>query len=158
MRPIAKPENEREEETQKKLSSVTTQVEVLQKLIFPQLVSRNCPNFTQPERSVSCPKRPAVLARSIQSTPPPIISNEYPFIIIFPSTSRSSKWLLFLRLPHQNPVRTSPFPHTCYMPRRSYSSWFDHTNNAWWRGQRFSLERQTRRFQVRYRVLHQLNP
>jgi len=31
MRPIAKPENEREEETRKKLSSVTPQVEVLQK-------------------------------------------------------------------------------------------------------------------------------
>jgi hypothetical protein len=42
MGPIAKPENEREEETQKKPSSVTPpRVEVLlQKLIFPQLVKK----------------------------------------------------------------------------------------------------------------------
>ena len=23
-------------------------------------------------------------------------------------------------------------PHTCYMPRSSHSSWFDHPNNIWW--------------------------
>jgi len=30
------------------------------------------------------------------------------------------KWSLSLRFPHQNPVYTSPLPHTCYMPRPSH--------------------------------------
>ena len=34
--------------------------------------------------------------------------------------------------PHQNPVYTSAVPHTCYMPRPSHSSWFDHSSNNWW--------------------------
>jgi hypothetical protein len=28
--------------------------------------------------------------------------------------------------PHQNPVHTSPFPHTCYMPSPSQSSRYLH--------------------------------
>ena len=46
-------------------------------------------------------------------------------------TSRlgSCKWSLSLRFPHQNPKCTSSVPHTCYMPRPSYSSRFDHRNN-----------------------------
>jgi len=34
--------------------------------------------------------------------------------------------------PPQNPVYTSPLPHTCYMPRLSHSSCFDHQHNIWW--------------------------
>jgi len=50
-------------------------------------------------------------------------------IIILPSTPGSSKWPLSLSFPHQNPVRTSPLPYTCYMLRPSHSSQFDHPNN-----------------------------
>jgi hypothetical protein len=45
------------------------------------------------------------------------------FNIILPSTPGS---------PHENPVCTSLSPHTCCMPRPSYSSRFDHPNNIWW--------------------------
>jgi hypothetical protein len=31
------------------------------------------------------------------------------------------------------PVYTSSLPHTCYMPRTSHSSRFDHPNNVWWK-------------------------
>ena len=47
----------------------------------------------------------------------------------FPSASGSSKLTLFLRFPHQNPVYTSPLPHTRYMPRPSHSSLFDRPNS-----------------------------
>jgi hypothetical protein len=34
---------------------------------------------------------------------------------------RLFKWSPSLRSPYQNPVFTSRFPHTCYMPRPSFS-------------------------------------
>jgi len=41
----------------------------------------------------------------------------------------SPKWSLSLRFPHQNPVYTSPLPHTRYIPHPSHSSRFYHPKN-----------------------------
>jgi hypothetical protein len=49
--------------------------------------------------------------------------------IILLATPGSSKWSLSLPFPHQNPVYTSLLPHTCYMPRPSHCSRFDHPSN-----------------------------
>ena len=51
--------------------------------------------------------------------------------IVLPSTPRSFKWPHSVRSPHQNPVFTSPFCHTCYMPNPPNFSWFDRRNNIW---------------------------
>ena len=55
-----------------------------------------------------------------------------PFILHLPSG-------ISFTLPHQNPARTSPLPHTCYMPRLSHSSWFNHPKNIWWGAQNTKL-------------------
>ena len=52
--------------------------------------------------------------------------------IILPSTPGFPKWSLSFRFPHQNPVHTSPLPHTRYMPRPSHSSRFYHLNRTGW--------------------------
>ena len=52
--------------------------------------------------------------------------------IIIPSTSWSPQWSLSPRFPHQNLVHTSPFLHTCHMPRPSHSSRFYHPHNIGW--------------------------
>ena len=52
--------------------------------------------------------------------------------IILPATPRSSRWFPSLRFPHQNPAYASPLPHTCYMPRPSNSSRFNHPKNIGW--------------------------
>ena len=49
--------------------------------------------------------------------------------IILPSTSWSHQWTPSLRIPHQNPVHTAPFFHTCHMPHPSQSSRFYHPHN-----------------------------
>jgi len=52
--------------------------------------------------------------------------------IILPSTPGSPRWSLPLRFPHQNPVYTSPLPHTRYMSRSSHSSRIHHLKSIWW--------------------------
>ena len=72
-------------------------------------------------------------------TPVPILSQFDPvhaptfhFNITVPSTPGSPKFSLSLRFPHQNPVYTSPLPHTRYMPCQSHYSRFFYPNNIWW--------------------------
>ena len=85
---------------------------------------------------------PKVPLRTHKRPPPvPILSQLHPvpttpshFLkahlnIIIPSTSGSPQWSLSLRFPRQNPVHTSPLPHTRYMPRPSHSSRFYHPQN-----------------------------
>jgi uncharacterized protein VirK/YbjX len=50
--------------------------------------------------------------------------------IIHPSTPVPCNWTLSLRFPHQNPVCTSTLNHTCYMPRPSRFSSFNHPKNT----------------------------
>ena len=65
------------------------------------------------------------LAPSSPHTPTSHFPKIHPNIIL-PSTPGSPQSSPFLRFPHQNPVQTSPLPHTRYMPRPSHSSWFYH--------------------------------
>jgi len=51
------------------------------------------------------------------------------FNIILSSVPRSSKWLIPIRSPHQNPVCTYPVPRACHMPGPFHSPWFDYPNN-----------------------------
>ena len=51
-------------------------------------------------------------------------------ITLLPMT-RSSKWSVSLRFLHQNPVCTSPLPHTGHKLRPSHSPWLDHPNDIW---------------------------
>ena len=63
-----------------------------------------------------------------QSSPSPPIP-----LLEDPSYSRSSKWSLSFRFPHQNPVCTSPLLHMCHITCPSHTSLFDHSSNIWWR-------------------------
>ena len=49
--------------------------------------------------------------------------------IIHTSTPRSPQWSLFLRFPHQDPIRSPLLTHTRHMPSPSHSSRFYHPHN-----------------------------
>ena len=51
--------------------------------------------------------------------------------IILPSTPGSPKWSLSFRFPHQNPIYSSPLPHTRYMPCPSNSRFYHPKNIGW---------------------------
>ena len=52
--------------------------------------------------------------------------------INLPFTSRSCKWSLSLRLPHQHPVCSSPVSNTRHMPCTSHYSRIGNSNSIWW--------------------------
>jgi hypothetical protein len=96
--------------------------------------SRNSPHFMEPGGSLPNSQEPATCPypEPPQSRPCPHPTSWRFILILFPSMPGSSKWSPFLRSLHQNPVCTSLFPHTCYMPRPSHSSRFHYPNNIWW--------------------------
>jgi len=106
---------------------------LLHKLTRSQLVKDSL-HFREPEGSL-----PLLQVPTNRPYPEPDQSSPWPlsrflknhFNIILPSMPGSSKWSRSLSFPHYYPVCTSPFPHTCYMPRSSRSSRFDHSNNIW---------------------------
>ena len=64
-------------------------------------------------------KRPPTVPILSQLHPVPTTPSHFlkiHFNIILPSKSWSPQWSLSFRFPHQNPVHTSPFLHTCHMP------------------------------------------
>ena len=52
--------------------------------------------------------------------------------IIHPSTPTSPQWSLYLRFPHQDPIRPPPLTHTRHMPSPSHSSRFYLPHNIGW--------------------------
>ena len=106
-----------------------------QKLTGSQLVKR-FPSFyvTRSFITASTSARHLSLswASSIQPVHPTFHFLKIHLNIILPSAPGSSQWSISLRFPHQNPVRTSPLPHTRYMPGSSHSSRFYHPDNIWW--------------------------
>ena len=105
---------------------------LLEKLTSSQLVKK-FPTFYGTHRSLPHLQVPVTChlsvswVRSILTLPPSHFLKIH-LDIILPSMPGSSKWSFSLRFPHQNPVYTSPLPHTCYIPRPSNFSWFDHPN------------------------------
>jgi hypothetical protein len=71
----------------------------------------------KPYVSLPLLQRPTICPFSSHTNPIHALPTDFLKIhcnISLPSTSRSSKWSLSLRFPHQNPVLTSPVPHTCH--------------------------------------------
>ena len=95
----------------------------------------------EPESSLPY-KRPPPVPILSQLHPVPTTPSHFLKVhlnIILPSTSWSPQWSLSLRFPHQNPVHTSPFFHTCHMPRPCHSSRFYHPHNIGWGVQRIKF-------------------
>ena len=94
-----------------------------------QAIPRMFWNLKVPHRTHN---RPPPLPILSQLHPVPTTSSHFLKIhlnIILPSTSGSPQWSLSLRFPHQNPMHTSPLPHTCHTPHPSHSSRFYHLHN-----------------------------
>ena len=95
----------------------------------------NTPHYMDPECSLPHSQVPATCPYHEPDTFSPSLPSHILKIhlnIILPSTPVPSKWSFSRRLNHQNPEYTYLLPHTCYMPRPSHFSRFDHPNNIGW--------------------------
>ena len=75
-------------------------------------------------RTHKCPPPLRVLSQHHPASTTPSHFLKIHLNIIPLSTSGSPQWSLSLRFPHQNPVHSSPLPHTRHMPGPSHSSRF----------------------------------
>jgi len=71
----------------------------------------------EPEGSLLCSQEPVTFpsSKADQPTPSQPIFLKIHFNVILPSSPRSSKWFLFLRVFRQNPVRISLLVRSCHM-------------------------------------------
>src|SRR5215469_16844117 len=81
-------------------------------------------------RTHKCPPPVPILSQLHPVPTTPSYFLKIDLSIILPSTSGSPQWSLFLRFPHQNPVHTSPLPHTRHISRPSHTSRFYHPHNT----------------------------
>jgi len=90
----------------------------LAKLIYLHLVTK-CPASCGTRKFINAFTRACHLslswARLIPAMHAPSHFLKVNFINILPSSSRSFKWFLSLRPPHQDPTRTLSLPRKCYM-------------------------------------------
>jgi hypothetical protein len=107
---------------------------LLEKLTGLQLVKKFPPVLWNQKVPHRTHKRPPPVP--ILSQPNPVLTTTPHFLkihsnIILPSMPGSPQRSLSLGFPHQNPVHTSPFPHTFYMPRPSHSRFY-HPHDIGW--------------------------
>ena len=88
--------------------------------------------FRKPKVHYPIHKRSVPTLSQINPVHAPSNFSKIHFSSILPSMPRFSKWSPSFSFPHQNLVCTSSVPHTCYVPRSSYSFWIDHPNSTWW--------------------------
>ena len=103
---------------------------LLQKLTGSQLVKK-FPTFYGTRRFITAFTSARNLSlswdRPIQSIP--LCLNSWRSLYYTPIYAWIFQVVSFPQVSHQNPLYTSPLPHTCYMPRPSHSSRFYHPNN-----------------------------
>ena len=91
-------------------------------------LSRNSPILWIPKFPYRIHRSPSPVQILFQINP---INAPIPYLdkllYYLPSTPASYKSSLSLGLPTQT-LYAPPVPHTCYMPRSSFYSWFDHSN------------------------------
>ena len=97
---------------------------LLEKLTSFQLVMKFCTFYRNRTFSTTL-KEPITCPYTGPDQSSPYILSHFlkiHLVIILPSKPGSSKCSFSFSFPHQNPVYTSPLPHTCNMPCLSHSS------------------------------------